>query len=115
MTLASVVGPTVGPIVRTFENTGDEWSAAVAAQTWLADQGYVVGTMESRFPRAILHRDKARGERTLPKWKYVDHCEDGPFHEWWALDGIALDGIMESDDWRNGSVAVFLFAPEVAK
>jgi hypothetical protein len=65
-----------------------------AAQSWLKDNGYSYGSMCGDMPIAIQ-----RGEYSLPeKWRNINSR---------GLD--LIDGMIESSDFREGSVVVTIF------
>lgn len=78
------------PFKKVFPHTGSDFSATSAAEAWLKEKGFSLGTMCSPEPRGILHEADA----VIPKWRYLDHNK--------------LDGMATATDWRTGEVTVHL-------
>lgn len=64
-----------------------------AAQSWLGEHGYSYGSMCSPQPIGVL-----KGDWNIAKWKNLT-----------AKEKRELDGIMISDNWREGSVKIKIF------
>lgn len=81
-------------IEKTFKEEGT-FQGMYAAQKWLHDEGYSYGsTTRHSDPVAIR-----KGEYDLPqKW-----------HNFSALGRQSVDGIMTSNDWREGEVKVIIY------
>lgn len=86
-------------ITKTFANPGT-FNAVNAAQSYLHDRGFSLGTMERGSPRGILFGDYPIGK--------LRNLSDDQL--------AAMHGIM-TGDMRNGPVTVTLFdsAPDEAK
>ncbi len=78
------------PFKKTFTHTGDDFSATSAAEKWLKEKGYSLGTMCAPEPRGILKEAGAY----IPKWRYLDQDQ--------------LYGMATATDWRHGDVTVYL-------
>ena len=61
---------------------------AAQADRYLRERGYLLGAMEARSPRAIMHRSRLR-ESTVPKWTHIDASRRRP-----RLDGVEIDGTL---------------------
>jgi hypothetical protein len=79
------------PFKKTFNHTGEDFSATSAAEKWLKEKGLSIGTMCSPDPRGIL-----KGNEYIPKWRYLAHDK--------------LDGMATATDWRHGDVTVYLLS-----
>lgn len=75
---------------KVFTHTGEAFSATSAAEKWLKEKGFSLGTMCSPDPRGILHEAGVH----IPKWRYLAHDK--------------LDGMATATDWRDGDVTVHL-------
>jgi len=80
-------------MIKTFDQQGD-FAAARAAENWLHEGGYSVGSSERGAPRGIM-----RGDVLIAKWRNLSRRERA-----------TLDGQM-TGDMRNGPVTVELFHP----
>lgn len=78
------------PFKKVFPHTGDDFSATSAAEKWLKEKGFSLGTMCSPDPRGILKEPGV----LIPKWRYLAHDK--------------LDGMATATDWRHGEVTVYL-------
>lgn len=80
-----------------FENTGDTFSGYYEACHWCSTHGYSYGSMDAggrKNPIAIV-----KGQYDLSqKW-----------HNLSAVEKKYIDGVMESNNWRNGSVKILIF------
>jgi hypothetical protein len=85
------------PFKKTFPHTGSDFSATHAAESWLKENGFSLGTMCSPEPRAIM-----KGEVFLPKW-----------HHFSTKDHASFDGVATATNWRTGDVTVYLKAEPV--
>lgn len=75
------------------------WQSMWAAQAWLKDNGYNYGSS------CAVHKEIAitKGEYDLPqKWKNFN-----------KLEKSLVDGVMVSNDYREGEVKIYLFKPKV--
>lgn len=85
------------PFKKVFSHTGTDFSAVGAAEKWLKEKGFSLGTMCSPEPSAIVH-----GNTYVPKWKHLSH-----------EDQAELDGVAIATNWRTGDVTVHLkFDPD---
>lgn len=85
------------PFEKVFANSGETFSAVAAAKQYLYDLGFDVGSMQREAPIGIARN------ADIAKWYNL------------GKDRALLDGAMISDDWREGSVTVYLaFDPEKA-
>lgn len=75
---------------KTFPATGT-FEAHSAACKFLAENGYSVGSMQRGAPIGV-----AKGDADISKWRNLGE------------DVRDLDGVMVSDDFREGSVTVYL-------
>jgi hypothetical protein len=75
---------------KVFPHTGETFSASSAAEKWLREKGFTLGTMCSPEPRGIMKGQ----DDIVPKWHYLAHDK--------------LDGMATSDNWREGDVTVHL-------
>jgi hypothetical protein len=78
-------------MIKTFDQQGD-FAACDAAESWLREGGYSVGSCERGSPRGIM-----RGDVPIAKWRNLSPRERK-----------TLDGIMRGD-MRNGPVTVEIF------
>src|SRR6266404_4704576 len=85
--------------IKTFDQTGD-FQASYAAERYLTDRGFAVGSMQRDAMRGILF-----GNFIISKWRGMNKAEIS-----------ALHGVMRGDG-RNGPVYADLFdsAPAAAK
>lgn len=78
----------------TFNEKGT-FESVYAAQGWLITSGYNYGSMDGRFNPIAFQK----GEYTLPeKW-----------HNFTAKQKTQVDGIITSNDWREGEVKVIIY------
>lgn len=80
-----------------FQNDGNDFSGYYESVDWCHAHGYNNGSMDAGArgnPIAIQ-----KGEYTLP-WKW---------HNFEPSDKKLIDGVIISDNWRNGSVKVLIF------
>ena len=84
---------------KIFENDGTEFSAYHAACRFVASLGFAIGSMERDQPIG-LYREPA----TISKWTRMTQDE----HD-------ALDGFLESPDFRTGTVMVTLHDEVIAE
>lgn len=75
-----------------FKNNGDTFSAIRLAENFLKEHGYSYGSMECSEPIGV-----AKGDVYIGKWTRI------PIKE---RDN--LDGTIESKDFRDGDVCIFL-------
>lgn len=78
---------------RMFEKTKNDFGAVTEAENWIQSMDYSIGSMQSDNPRAI-----AKGNLNIAKWWNINK-EEYP----------RIDGLMLSNDYRNGNVLVILF------
>ena len=78
----------------TFKEKGT-FQSLYAAKRWLTENGYESGSLDACNPVAIQ-----KGEYVLPqKWHNL-----GPI-----IKSAIIDGIMTSNDWREGEVKVIIY------
>jgi hypothetical protein len=87
------------PFTKVFPHTGEDFSANSAAEKWLKENGFSIGTMCAPEPRAILH-----GNTYIPKWKNLS-----------SEDREEVDGVAKATNWRTGDVTVYLKFDPVSK
>lgn len=75
---------------KTFPNTGTVFSGLSAASMYLKRKGYSLGTMDVPNPIAVV-----KGKWRIGKWNNL-----------LKVEREAVDGIMESDNFRDGDVIV---------
>jgi hypothetical protein len=80
------------PFRKVFTHTGSDFSATTAAEKWLKEKGFSIGTMCSPMPRLIL-----QGDHFITKWKNLSHDQQ-----------YGGDGFASATDWRTGEVTVHL-------
>lgn len=78
-----------------FEADGDDFDAITAAENYLKELGYTIGSMQRDAPIAFAKADKIR---YISKWHNIGE-EDYP----------RIEGIIVSDDMRNGDVELIFF------
>ena len=78
--------------MRKVFKAADDFEAFYAAQKWLREEGYAVGSMERDCPIGI-----AKGDCYISKWRNL------------GSDRERLDGVMAEGDKRNGDVTVIIF------
>jgi len=76
---------------KTFKAHGT-FSAFNDATEWLTERGYSCGSMQRDEPIGVK-----KGEFSIAKWR---HLEDG--------ERFLLDGVLRSDDFREGDVSLML-------
>ena len=76
---------------KTFRSSGT-FSAYYAASEWLGQHGYSVGSMERDYPIGIK-----KGSYSIAKWTNLSDS-----------DRFLLDGVLRSDDFREGDVTLLL-------
>jgi hypothetical protein len=81
------------PAAGTFE-------AIHAAEAWLKEQGYRIGSMCGDEPIAFADANKIE---YIAKWRNIDREDYG------KMDGIIVPGIMGNGDFREGTVTVIFF------
>lgn len=74
-----------------FNETGD-FRSFYAAEKWCTENGYSVGSMQRDFPIGIH-----KGDWQIPKWLNMN-----------SEDRDGLDGYMESNDFRTGTVRIVI-------
>ncbi len=86
------------PFQKKFTGNGTSFSATNDAEKWCRSKGFSVGSMCCDEPRAIL---KTTSQQFINKWKNLDvtYREE------------EIDGMMLSDDPRDGEVIVVLKEP----
>jgi hypothetical protein len=77
--------------MRKAFKTGNDFDAFYAAEKWLKQNGYSIGSMECDRPIGIV-----KGDCYIPKWRYVD-------------DRAALDGVIATGGKRNCDITVIIF------
>jgi hypothetical protein len=80
---------------KTFKNTGDTFSGVRAAEDYIRQLGYSLGSMERHRPIGLL---KGEGHY-ISKWTRMTDAEHNQ-----------LDGWLEGPDYREGDVTVVLRA-----
>jgi hypothetical protein len=83
-------GDAAAPVIMVFALVGN-FRANDAAERWLSDHGFSVGSMQRGSPRGIKH-----GDWSIAKWRNLPE-----------EDRDALDGVM-TGDMRNGPVTITL-------
>lgn len=78
-------------MIKTFHEQGD-FAACAAADQWLYDNGYSVGSPQRGAPRGIM-----RGDALIAKWRNLTPRERA-----------TLDGQM-TGDMRSGPVVIEIF------
>jgi len=78
-------------MIKTFHEQGD-FAAAGAAEQWLHENGYSVGSSQRGSPRGIM-----RGDVLIAKWRNLS-----------SRERAALDGQM-TGDMRAGPVVIEIF------
>lgn len=66
-----------------------------AAKKWLTENGYSYGSMQRDAPIGIV-----KGDCLIEKWRNIEDFELAE-----------LDGVMVSNDFREGAVEIVLFQP----
>lgn len=77
---------------RIFEEKGD-FAAYNAAEKWLTDQGYSVGSMQREAPVGFK-----KGDYSIAKWRNLDN-----------EDKALLDGVIEGESKREGPITVTFY------
>lgn len=80
-------------MIKTFPNTGDDFSGLYAAKDWLQENDFAIGSPQRDAPLGIK-KDK---DSYVPKWGNMDDDEIE-----------SLDGKM-TGNYRNGTVTVELY------
>jgi hypothetical protein len=78
------------PFEKVFAGNGETFGAVAEAKKWLYRFGFDVGSMQREAPIGIARN------ADIAKWHNLGH------------DRKLLDGAMVSNDWREGSVTVYL-------
>lgn len=73
---------------KTFKNTGEDFSAIRAAESYLKEIGFSMGSMEGKCPIGVH-----QGDLFISKWTRMTTDEQN-----------ALDGALESADFREKDV-----------
>jgi hypothetical protein len=76
---------------KTFK-AGEDFDAFYAAEKWLRENGYSIGSMEREKPIGI-----AKGDCYISKWRNLGE------------DKARLDGVIASGDKRNSDITVIIF------
>jgi hypothetical protein len=86
---------------RTFEHDGEDFSAFYAAMRWVHSLGFDTWTLSGDDPIGIVRTVGGLAGKSVSgrKWRNLDEDEIA-----------ALDGVLVSDDWRNGDVGVWFAA-----
>lgn len=79
---------------KRFENTGNTFSAAYAAYSWLKDRGFSYGST-CFSPYVAIQK----GEYGLPQ----------KLHNFSREDIKLIDGVIYSTDYRDGAVTIMLY------
>jgi hypothetical protein len=90
------------PIIRKIELQKDfaakgDFQSLYAAQGWLHDNDYSYGSLCSPKPVGIMRNIDGKSWK-IAKWKNLTREEIR-----------TLDGVMRSDDFRNGTVTVTIY------
>lgn len=96
---------------KTFRNTGEDFSAEYAAEKWLNELGFRVGSSAAGAPRGIKQGMVSCYVRTGDGKTRYDPNGVHPIEKWHNLsdeDRAGLDGVLLSDDARNGDATVRL-------
>ena len=78
---------------KVFQKSERDFGAVTEAENYVESLGMSIGSMQSDNPRAL-----AKGKLNIAKWWNIDKD-----------DYQRIDGLMLSDDYRNGSVVVVTF------
>jgi hypothetical protein len=85
---------------KVFPNTDGTFSAHSDACSWLEERGLDVGSMQRGYPIGVARN------ADIAKWTNLVVRNGGGTVV--QDDRRLLDGVMLSDDWREGSVVVLL-------
>jgi len=89
--------PKMAMTIRTFvPKTEESFDAINQAREWLRAKGYNIGSMSGDEPIGLSKRYKM-----ISKWYNLS-----------TEDRALLDGVLESEDFRNGKVTLKLFSVE---
>lgn len=83
------------PFKRTFKHAGESFSACNEAEKYLRSHGFSIGSMCMDEPRGL----KKGANVWIHKWRNLS-----------IQDKDSLDGVMTSDDFRDGDITIHLYS-----